>query len=68
MNKLKIAKVLNAFLCFTLTVLLMREVYFTWSMYGPYTIISFFASLVVHGGLGIMIYLGIDWMLKKLFK
>ena len=68
MNKLKIAKVLNAIVCLTLTVLLMREVYFTWSMYGPYTIMSFIASLTVHGGMGLMVYLGINSLLKKILK
>ena len=68
MNKLKIAKVLNAVVCLILTVLLMREVYFTWSMYGPYTIMSFIASLTVHGGMGLMVYLGINSLLKKILK
>lgn len=58
MNKLKFAKTLNVIVCLTLTVLLMREVYFTWNMYGSYTIMSFFVSLVVHGGLG---FGGLHW-------
>jgi hypothetical protein len=66
MNKLKIARALNAIICFTLTVLLMREVYFIWSMHGPYTLLSFVGSLIFHGGFGVVIYLGIDWVLKKL--
>ena len=68
MNRLKIAKVLNAIVCLTLTVLLMREVYFAWSIYGPYTIMSFFASLVIHGGMGVMVYLGINFLLKRIFQ
>ena len=68
MNRLKIAKVLNAIVCLTLTVLLMREVYFAWSIYGPYTIMSFFASLVIHSGMGVMVYLGINFLLKRIFQ
>lgn len=68
MNKRKISKVLNAIVCLILTILLMREVYFTWSMYGPYTIMSFFASLVIHGGMGVLMYLGVDCLLKKFFE
>ena len=68
MNKLKIAKVLNAIVCLTFTVLLMLEVYFTWSMYGTYTIMSFFVSLVFHGGMGLMAYLVINSLLNKILK
>ena len=68
MSKYKIAKIVNIIVCIALVVFIMRMAYNTWSMYGPYTLFSFFASLFVHGGLGIMIYLGIDWVLKKLFK
>lgn len=34
---------------------------------GEYTLLSFFASLVMHGGLGIMIYCGVDWILRRVF-
>lgn len=68
MNKLKIAKILNAIVCLIFTILLMCEVYFNWSMYGTYTIMSFFVSLIIHGGLGLMSYLSINYLLNRIFK
>lgn len=68
MNKLKIAKALNAFICFALTVLLMFEVYLFWRMYAPYTIVSFFVSLVIHGGMGVVVYLCINHLLDRILK
>lgn len=68
MSKYKIAKIVNIIVCISLMVFIMQNAYNAWSMYGPYTLFSFFVSLFVHGGFCIMIYLGIDWVLKKLFK
>ncbi len=39
-----------------------------WSQYGEYTWVSFFTSVVVHGGLGLMFYIGCDELLKKFCK
>lgn len=68
MSKYKIAKIVNIIVCISLVIFIMRIAYNTWSMYGPYTLFSFFVSLFVHGGFWIIIYLCIDWVLKKLFK
>lgn len=68
MSKYKIAKIVNIIVCIALVAFIMRMAYNTWSMYGPYTLFSFFASLFVHGGMGIMVYLGINSLLKKILK
>ena len=39
-----------------------------WSQYGDYTWGSFFVSSVVHGGLGLMLYLGCEALIKKFMK
>ena len=39
-----------------------------WSQYGDYTWGSFFVSYVVHGGLGLMLYLGCEALIKKFMK
>lgn len=62
----KIAKITNAIVCIVLLVFLMQVIYNAWSEYGPYTWLSFFSSLIIHGGVVGMIYLGIDWVLNKI--
>ena len=68
MKRYKIAKKVNIIVCILLVVFVMRMAYNAWSANGPYTTFSFFASLVIHGGMGLLIYLGIDSLLKKFFK
>lgn len=65
MNKYKIAKIVNAIICITLIVVIMRIAYNEWSLYN---LSSFFVSLFVHGFWGIVVYLGIDWILRKFLK
>lgn len=64
-NSYKVGKALNAILCVALLIIIMRCAYNEWSKYGAYTIWSFVVSLFMHGTLSGMIYLGIDWLLKK---
>jgi hypothetical protein len=64
----KIAKNANAIVCTVLLVFLMQKIYVVWSEYGPYTWLSFFSSLIIHGGFVGMIYLGINRVLDKILK
>lgn len=67
-KKYKITKVINILLCMGIVVTIMLCAYNAWSLNGEYTLFSFFASLVVHGGLGVMIYCGVDWILRRVFN
>lgn len=66
-KKYKIAKVVNILVCMCIVVTIMLCAYNAWSLNGEYTLFSFFASLVVHGALGVMIYCGVDWILRRVF-
>lgn len=66
-KKYNIAKAINILVCMGIVVAIMLCAYNAWSLNGEYTLFSFFASLVVHGGLGIMIYCGVDWILRRVF-
>lgn len=61
----KAGKALNAILCVALLIVIMRCVYNEWSKHGVYTILSFFVSVFIHGTLVGMMYLGIDYLLRK---
>lgn len=63
----QIAKAINILVCIGIAVTIMLCAYNAWSLYGKYTTFSFFASLVMHGGLVIMIYCGVDWILRRVF-
>lgn len=65
LSKYEVARICNAILCFALLIIIMRAVYNTWSMYGQYTLYSFLVSLFIHGTFSGMIYLGIDYLLRK---
>ena len=66
-KKYNIAKAINILVCMGIVVAIMLCAYNAWSLNGEYTLLSFFASLVMHGGLGIMIYCGVDWILRRVF-
>lgn len=66
-KKYNIARAINIMVCICIVVAIMHCTYNAWSLYGKYTTFNFFASLVVHGGLGIMIYCGVDWILRRVF-
>lgn len=63
-----LARIINAIVCIIGTIALMICVYHAWSQNGEYTIISFFMSLIAHGGIGVMTYLGIDYVIRRLFN
>lgn len=65
LSKYEVARICNAILCLALLIIIMRAAYNTWSMYGQYTLYSFLVSLFIHGTLSGMIYLGIDYLLRK---
>lgn len=67
-GKYIIAKIINTAVCLAVTVFGMRDIYETWSLYGEYTAMSFFASLLYHGTLGVAAYLVFDYCLCKLFE
>lgn len=66
-KKYNIAKAINTLVCMCIVVAIMLCAYNVWSLNGEYTLFSFFASLVMHGALGIMIYCGVDWILCRMF-
>ena len=66
-KKYNIARIINVLLCVGIAVTIMLCAYNAWSLYGKYTTFSFFASLVMHGGLAVMIYCGVDWILRRVF-
>lgn len=51
MNKMNLARKINAAIWAVAAIVLMVFVYKAWSANGPYTLMSFFTSLVMHGGL-----------------
>lgn len=58
----------NAIVWLIVAVVLMVCVYNAWSQYGPYTMLDFFASLVVHGGTCLVCAILIDEQIVKYFK
>jgi uncharacterized integral membrane protein len=64
----KIAKIVNTIVCIVLLVFVMQKIYGVWSEYGPYTWLSFIFSLIIHGSVIGMGYLGINWLLDKILK
>nr|DAN35741.1 MAG TPA: hypothetical protein [Caudoviricetes sp.] len=60
-KKYKIAKTINILFSIGIVITIMLCAYNAWSLNGKYTWFSFFASL------GIMIYCGVDWILRRVF-
>lgn len=67
-KKYKIAKIINIIFCIALAVTIMLYAHHEWSKYGTYGAFQFISSLVFHGGFAVMIYCGIDWILRKVFN
>lgn len=65
-QKYKIAKTCNVSCTLVFFFFLMINVYETWSEYGQYTLVSFFASLFVYGTLAVIIYSAINYLLIKI--
>lgn len=68
MSKMNDFRKANAVVWFIIAVVLMVCAYSTWSQYGPYTIFSFFSSLVVHGGICLVGAVFVDKQIIKYFK
>ena len=66
-RKYKIAKAINILFSIGVVITIMLCAYNAWSVYGEYTSVNFFISLFMHGTLGIMIYCGVDWILRRVF-
>ena len=64
----RIGRALNAVFCFALLIAVMLAAYDEWSMHGRYTAWSFIVSLFIHGTLCGIIYLFIDWVLKRILN
>lgn len=67
-SKYGVARICNSILCLALLIIIMRATYNTWSMYGQYTLYSFLVSLFIHGTFSGMIYLVIDYLMRKFMK
>lgn len=68
MSKINCFRKANAVVFLVIAVVLMVCAYSTWSQYGPYTIFSFFSSLVVHGGICLAGAVFVDKQIVKCFK
>ncbi len=68
MNKMNLARKINAAIWAVAAIVLMVFVYKAWSANGPYTLMSFFASLVIHGGFCYLIGYLIDEKIRNHFN
>ena len=68
MSKMNGFRKANAVVWFVIAVVLMVYVYSVWSQNGLYTMLSFFSSLVVHGGICLVCAILIDEQIVKYFK
>ena len=59
------ARKVNAIIWTIIAIVLMVTAYFEWSKYGEYTVVSFFASLVFHGGFSLVVGMQIDELICK---
>lgn len=67
-KKYKKAKAINILVCIGIVIVIMLYAYNAWSLNGDYTLFSFFASLVVYGGWGVLIYFVVDCALRRAFN
>lgn len=68
MNKMNLTRKINAAIWVVVAIILMVFVYKTWSVNGPYTLMSFFTSLVMHGGFCYLIGYLIDEKIRNYFN
>lgn len=68
MKKMNSYRKINACIWAVVAVALMICAYNAWSQNGPYTMFSFFASLVVHGGFCFIAAMLIDEKIVNYFK
>lgn len=64
----KTARIINALVCLGIVIGIILAAHSEWSKHGEYGMFQFIASLTIHGGLGIMIYCGVDYILRRLFN
>ena len=62
------ARKVNAIIWIIVTIALMAAAYCEWSKYGEYTVVSFFASLVLHGGFSLVVAMQTDELICKKFN
>lgn len=68
MNKMNLIRTINATIWVVVAIVLMVLAYKTWSLNGSYTFMSFFVSLIMHGGLCYFLGYFVDNNIKNLFK
>ena len=68
MNKMNLARKINAAIWAVAAIVLMVFAYKAWSANGPYTFMSFFASLLIHGGICFFIGYLIDEKIRNHFN
>ena len=62
------ARKINAIFWLVMVIIIMVCAYNAWSENGPYTATSFFASLVFHGGFGLLMCVLVDEQIVKHFN
>lgn len=68
MNKMNLARKINAAIWAVAAIILMIFVYKDWSTNSSYTFLSFLASLIYHGGFCYFFGFFIDKIIKKYFN
>lgn len=66
-RKYNIARTINIIFCIAIAITIMLCAYYKWSENGTYGAFQFISSLVFHGGFAVMIYCGVDWILRRVF-
>ena len=67
MKKMNLLRKINVAFWTVVTIVLMIIAYHAWSVYGPYTTLSFFVSLFVHGGFCFLLGYLIDEKIRNYF-
>lgn len=65
---MKVARKINAAFWLVAAVVLMLFIKGEWSKYGDYTILSFFLSLLIHGGICLLMGYLVDKQIVKRFN
>ena len=67
-NRKTMVRRINAIVWLVIAVSLMICAYNAWSQNGPYTLFSFITSLIVHGGLCLVVGMLVDEQIVKHFN
>lgn len=62
------ARKVNTIIWTIIAIALMVTAYCEWSKHGEYTVVSFFASLVFHGGFSLVVAMQTDELICKKFN